>query len=563
MPTMRWFASVVSVALVACTSSSAEELCGRFGLVPDFTTDSCRCPDGTVESDDESGCVLADGGFLPFPDAGARDDAGVDAAVTPDAGCPNGAERECSSGSDEGECARGVEVCAEGSWGPCVGSVEPVPEICDGRDNDCDGVVDGPSASAACGLPPQSRSAVCSAGACVVMECAVGSFDCDLAFANGCEARLGTEAACTACGDVCGWRCEEGGCDDAEAVTAGSEHSCALRQSGRVVCWGSNVFGQVGDASFMDRRTPVPVSLESVEAVSAGGNHTCALHTDGSVSCWGANNRGQLGLGGGSDRGSPQVVSGIDAVRSLSAGFQHTCAVRTIGGGVWCWGMNSQGQVGNDRLMTELRPVQALDVSSAVRVAAGQSHSCAVLSTGRVRCWGANTAGQIGDGTTERRMRAVLVEDVVSARAVVAGSQHSCALLMDGTVRCWGSNEHGQVGDGGMENRLTGTQVPGLSNVVAIASSASATHTCAIRDDGTVWCWGQNQFGQIGDGTDVTRRMATRVPDLRAGSVSANVANTCAATDAGAVVCWGDNTSGQLGTGTTTFSWSPVAASAP
>src|SRR5690606_16457937 len=102
-----------------------------------------------------------------------------------------------------------------------------------------------------------------------------------------------------------------------------------------------------------------------------------------------------------------------------------------------------------------------------------------------------------------RRMRAVLVEDVVSARAVVAGSQHSCALLMDGTVRCWGSNEHGQVGDGGMENRLTGTQVPGLSNVVAIASSASATHTCAIRDDGTVWCWGQNQFGQIGDGTDV------------------------------------------------------------
>jgi hypothetical protein len=144
------------------------------------------------------------------------------------------------------------------------------------------------------------------------------------------------------------------------------------------------------------------------------------------------------------------------------------------------------------------------------------------------------------------------------------GGQSALMRAVDGRHRAvLGSNEHGQVGDGGMENRLTGTQVPGLSNVVAIASSASATHTCAIRDDGTVWCWGQNQFGQIGDGTDVTRRMATRVPDLRAGSVAANVANTCAATDAGAVVCWGDNTSGQLGTGTTTFSWSPVAASAP
>lgn len=513
---------------------------------------------------DESGCILADGGFLPFPDAGAREDAGdiLDANVASDAGCLDGAERDCSSGSDEGECSRGVEVCVDGQWGPCIGSTAPGPEICDGRDNDCDGVVDGPPASAACGVPAQSRSAACSTGSCSVTECAAGFFDCDLDFANGCEALLGTEAACSACGDICGWRCDGGECDDAEAVAVGSEHTCALRESGSVVCWGSNVLGQVGDASFMDRRTPVAVDLESVEVVAAGENHTCTLRTDGSVACWGANNRGQLGLGGGEDRGAPQVVAGLASIRSLAAGFQHTCVVLGTGS-VWCWGLNSQGQLGNDGIDNEVRPVQTLDVSSAVRVAAGQSHSCAALSTGRVRCWGANVRGQLGDGTTQRRTRAVLVEDVLSARAVVTGSQHSCALLMDGTVRCWGSNEHGQVGDGGPENRLRGTRVSGLNNVVAIASAASATHTCALRDDGSVWCWGQNQFGQIGDGSDTVRTTPVRIPELEATAISANVANSCAVTGVRGLVCWGDNTSGQLGIGTTTPSRRPVEVLAP
>ena len=215
------FALFVGV-LGACSGTSAEELCASFGLVPDYERDACRCPDDTVETADGSGCELPDGGVLLFPNAGARD-AGMDSSFAPDAPpidaggdtnlaapdtgsglCVDGETRPCEGGSDVGECTPGLQTCSSGTWGPCEDPAGPTVELCDGLDNDCDTVVDGPAASASCGNPARATGAVCSAGSCVIAGCSTGFLDCDSTFDNGCEADLGTESSCGGCGDVCG-----------------------------------------------------------------------------------------------------------------------------------------------------------------------------------------------------------------------------------------------------------------------------------------------------------------------------------------------------------------------
>ena len=240
---------------------------------------------------------------------------------------------------------------------------------------------------------------------------------------------------------------------------------------------------------------------------------------------------------------------------AIAAGAWHTCALASAGGAV-CWGYN------------EPRAVAGL-ASGVAAISAGGYHACALTSAGAVVCWGWNDSGQLGNGRQgcgDVRCSSpipVAVSGLGSGvAAIAAGGVHSCALTSVGGVVCWGDNSYGQLGDGTTTNRYTPVAVSGLSSgVVAIA--AGGDHTCALTSAGAVVCWGYNTYGQLGDGTTTTRLTPVAVSGLASGvaAISAGGLHSCALTSAGGVVCWGYNGGGQLGDGTTTNRDTPVDVS--
>jgi alpha-tubulin suppressor-like RCC1 family protein len=350
------------------------------------------------------------------------------------------------------------------------------------------------------------------------------------------------------------------------SVSVGENHACALTDAGGVKCWGYNQDGELGDGTKTDRPTPVDVmGLGSgVAAISAGYKHTCALTSLGGVKCWGSNLEGRLGNGTNTPSSTPVNVSGLaSGVSAISAGGFHNCAL-TQTGAVKCWGDNSFGQlgVGDGTMLSSSMPVNVVALSSAVSaISSGGTHTCALMAGGGVMCWGDNGSGQLGNGTSEpKRLTPVNVIGLPGVvNAISTGGSHSCALMTGGRLECWGRNNYGQLGNGTTTATIEPVLVAGLAGGVG-AVSAGSRHTCALMQAGGARCWGFNFYGQLGDGTSITRLAPVNVSVLSGAlsSIGVGQSNTCARLLTGGVRCWGANSYGQLGNGSTTASSLPV-----
>ncbi|HEX6943760.1 MAG TPA: protein kinase [Gemmatimonadaceae bacterium] len=284
--------------------------------------------------------------------------------------------------------------------------------------------------------------------------------------------------------------------------------------------------------------------------VAAGMGHSCTIGGDGRAACWGSNGNGQLGDGSFESRPTPELVAGDLTFTEITSGLTHTCGL--TGTEVFCWGANSMGQLGDATTQPRSAPVRINSAVSFRFVAAGRDHTCGISSARRVLCWGSNNDGQLGEGTRTRRSSPVTVDlpGSVAVAALAVGWHHTCALTADGSAWCWGKNDSGQLGDGTTGLRPLPTKVQFDGQFVSIA--AGSAHTCAVTVNGEAWCWGSNKFGQLGFGPATQSSTPHIVSSAQPFStVATGGFFSCARGRDSSVWCWGANNAGQLGDGTT------------
>ena len=374
-------------------------------------------------------------------------------------------------------------------------------------------------------------------------------------------------------------------------LALGDRHSCAVTDDGQALCWGNGTNGEIGNSQSSNKSTPVyvvdgednTIPIEGIVQIVAGYEYTCALNIEGKVFCWGSQADGRLGNGvtsGGiinhpatvkTDITSDPPVDLLNIVQ-IASHSNHTCALSSDSE-VFCWGKGNKGQLGNNANSGKNLPVKVVaetgstdPLTGIIQIATGGRHTCALNLEGEVFCWGYHVYGQLGDNSAATSIAypvQVLSESgdtpLNNIAQVVTGSSHTCALSNDGNVFCWGYGVNGRLGSGEGGNsglpvsvvESIGSQSP-LSNVTQI--SAGKKHTCALKTDSTLVCWGVGDNGQLGNNAQSSQNTPVIVvsgdgetsPLANIVEVAAGGSHTCALNDAGSIYCWGNGSGGAL-----------------
>lgn len=336
-------------------------------------------------------------------------------------------------------------------------------------------------------------------------------------------------------------------------IVAGQSFTCALDSVGKAYCWGWNPYGQLGDSSFTQRTAPVAVTTtgalsgKTLTQIGAGNSFACALDNAGKAYCWGYNGEGELGDNSTTNRNAPVAVIANLALNGkilaqIGTGYEHTCVLDSLGK-AYCWGYNSFGQLGNNSTTQSAVPVVVTTIGTPIslktltEIRAGNWFTCALDSLGKAYCWGSGANGRLGNNSTAQSMIAVAVTTtgVLSGKTLTqltAGGSHACALDSAGLAYCWGFNSTGQLGNNSTTQALTAVTVNAsgvLSGKTLTQISGGNDYTCASDSANTVYCWGANASGQLGDRTTTQRLVAVLVTSQPPTGVAATPGDTTAA----------------------------------
>lgn len=349
-------------------------------------------------------------------------------------------------------------------------------------------------------------------------------------------------------------------------VAAGFQHTCGIDTAGTAWCWGSNQYGQLGVPTVAScaevetcARQPLAVGGgHTFTKIAAGITHTCALTAAGAAWCWGGGysggNAGFLGAGALQQSVNPVRVTADSAFVAIDVGAANSCAL-TASGQAWCWGQNGYGEVGDSSRVARLVPVPVRTTARYQQIALGLEHSCAVQLNGVASCWGHNRWGQLGTGEVPGNsfgLVAVVPARVVGSvtyRELAAGEGHSCGIRTDDVLECWGANGNaGQLGDlSGLTHRGVPGAVAGAGTWSTLASGLMTV--CARSTAGSPFCWGSNYYGAVGNGQRNALPAQTPVPTLGGPfeRFTGGGSHMCGLTAAQRLYCWGDRKFGQLG----------------
>lgn len=354
-----------------------------------------------------------------------------------------------------------------------------------------------------------------------------------------------------------------------EQVSAGQDHTCGVTADHLAYCWGRNSEGELGDGTATSRTAPVAVAGGlRFRQISAGYSSTCAVTTEYRAYCWGENAIGQLGDGSLTRRFTPAAVAGGHRFRQVTIKFQHACGVSYPDNRAYCWGDNRQAQLGigtNSGPQTgyygaySSAPVRVARSLSYHQISAGYDHTCGVTTDSFLFCWGYNRDGQVGDGSTSWiRLKPQLIASTRRFREVDAGRDYSCAVTTGERAFCWGNGDFGKLGNGRVGPSRLPKAVAGGFSFERVTTGAF--HACAESTTNRAYCWGSNGNGDLGDGTRTDRYAPVPVSGgLFFSQLSAGGFHTCGRTPAGVAYCWGRGFAGQLGNGSAVSSTTPLA----